>query len=158
MFLISLQKLELARVKERMLKTKKTVAVHKFFSCWTRTAPVIRCWMVAPVQFPWKKISSSGFYRLKKYIWFTSFTPPRPFLLFISDNLVLRLAVPRPPYSDILWAIAISSNALDPRLFYDRRDYQSLWTLGFCEHNVGRRIQPAGCWRMERKKRERKKS
>lgn len=63
--------------------------------------------------------------------------------LFILDNLALRRAVPLLLYLDILSAKAISSNALDPLLFYDKRDYQSLWTLDFCEHNVGRQTQPA---------------
>lgn len=44
---------------------------------------------------------------------------------------------------DKLWVKAISSNALDPRLSCDIRDYQSLWMLDFCERNVGRRAQPA---------------
>lgn len=63
--------------------------------------------------------------------------------LFKLDNLALAHVAPHQRCSDKLWAKAFSSNALDPLLSYDRRDYRSLWTLDFCERNVCRRAQPA---------------
>jgi hypothetical protein len=52
------------------------------------------------------------------------------------------LAAPLQRCSDKLLATMISSNALDPLLFYDTRDYQSLLMLSFCVRNVGRQTQP----------------
>lgn len=67
--------------------------------------------------------------------------------LFKLDNHALTHVAPHRRCSDKLWAKAFSSNALDPLSFCDRRDYRSLWTLNFCERNVGRRTQPAA-WKI----------
>lgn len=65
--------------------------------------------------------------------------------LFKLDNLALTHVAPHRRYLDKLWVIAISSNALDPPLSCDTRDYRSLLMLGFCVRSDDRREQPAGC-------------